>query len=249
MIQRETDARNINAVLNHPQVRPWVANSDAGQLDVTPLVQNPKNFLLMGQYGGCFFVEIVPGVYEVHTQVLPLGHGEWTRDMTLECVKWMFTRTPAFEIVTRVPQGHIAAKTAAQQVGMRYEFSRSNECRFRGHMVDVRIYSMRLQDWVPTAQSFIPVGQKFHHRLHEEADRLGIKSEAHEDDENHNLYVGVCVEMIRHGQVAKAVNVYNRWAIVSRHAPVVLVGMNPVTVKMDIGYLTFLDNDIRVTLP
>jgi hypothetical protein len=167
------------------------------------------------------------------------------------CAHKMFLQTDAYEIMTRVPAGHIAAKAAAVSAGMRYDFTREKECRFRNTLVDVDIYSFRIQDWLPNAPvSVSDAGRAFHDRLHEEAERLGVKDPAHADDDNHDLYVGAAVEMVRHGQPIKAVLTYNRWAIASRHEPITLVSLDPVTVKIDHGmFVTLQHGDIRVTLP
>ena len=162
-----------------------------------------------------------------------------------------FLRTDAYEVLTRVPHGHIAAKAAAQNVGMRHDFTREKECYFRGRMIDVHIYSFRLQDWLSSnPDGLVDVGRSFHDRLHQEAERLGVNDPAHSDDENHNLYVGAAVSMVDAGLPVKAVLTYNRWAIVSRHAPITLVSLNPTVAKIDHGlYVTFDHGDIKVSLP
>ena len=76
-IRREYTADKLNSVLNCPEVRPYVAEVPDGYLDLSRGVKNTNNVLLMGEFGGCFFIKVLPGVYEVHTQVLPEGRGEW----------------------------------------------------------------------------------------------------------------------------------------------------------------------------
>lgn len=248
-VRRETTAERINAILNNEVVRPWVADASDGVLDVTPKVSDQNNFLLMGEgnFGAVFFLKLMPGIYEAHTQVVPEARGGWTKQLTEACVHWMFTRTDAYEILTRVPEGHIAARAAALQQGLRYEFTRPDECRFRGRLVDVHVHSFRVQDWIPVAPNLIERGQWFHIRLNEEARRLGIKTPAHTDDENHNRYVGASLEMCENGQAVKGVILYNRWAIVSRHKPVRLLTEDPVSICMDIGVLRLVDGDIEVS--
>lgn len=248
-VHRETTAERINAILNNEAVRPWVADASEGVLDVAPKVSNPDNVLLMGEgnFGAVFFLKLLPGVYEAHTQVVPEARGNWTHLLTEACVRWMFTRTDAYEIVTRVPEGHIAARAAALQQGLRHEFTRSNECRFRGRLVDVHIHSFRVQDWVSVAPGLTEKGQWFHGRLNEEARRLGIKTPSHADDKNHNRYVGASLEMCENGQAVKGVGLYNRWALVSRHKPVQLLTIDPVSIRMDIGVLRLVGGDIEVS--
>lgn len=232
-IVRDRTADRINAVLNDPDVRPWVANGDE-LLDLTDRVSDARNILLMGEHGGCMFYPLLAGTYEVHTQVTRAGRGDWTRELTDVCARWMFLRTDCYEIVTRVPHGHVAARAAAAAAGMTHEFTRPQECRFRNHVVDVHIYSYRIQDWVARADCMVEVGRQFHEVLHDGAARLGIEG-AHPDDANHNRYVGAAIEMAWFGQVNKAVNFYNRWALVSRHELITLLSLKPVMIRIDHG--------------
>jgi len=246
MIHREFSSNHINAILNDPSVRQSVADEGNKPLDISAAVSNQQNILLMGEFGGCMFFYLQPGVYEVHTQVLRHARGRWTRALTQACAEWMFTRTPAYEIVTRVPKLHIPARAAALAQGMRYEFTRPMECRFHGTVMDVDIHSFRIQDWAPTAPGMEAIGERFHDQLHAEADRLGIHAPAHADDPNHNQYVGICLAMARAGQVHKAVDFYNRWAVVSRHATISCVSVSPIVVQFDIGRLLLRGDDIEV---
>jgi hypothetical protein len=249
-VERHLKADVLNAIANDPDVRPWIAPGRE-PLDLSFQVENRNNILLVGEHGCCMFLRMLPGVYEVHTQVRKEGRGEWTNALAAECVRQMFLRTDAYEIMTRVPKGHLGAKTAAVTVGMRYDFTREKECRFRDTLTDVHIYSFRLQDWLPMAPASVSdTGRRFHDRLHEEAERLGVKDPSHADDENHNLFVGAAVEMVQAGYPVKAALTYNRWAIASRHEPIALISVNPTVAKIDHGlYVTFADGDIRVSLP
>lgn len=247
-IRREYDAVRLNKVLNHPDVRPWVADAGEGTLDVSLQVANRGNILLMGQHGGCLLFRVMPGMYEVHTQVLPNARGAWALAMVRAGAHWMFTHTDAFEIVTRVPRPHRAAKGLTIAAGMRLEFTREGECRFRGEIVPVDLYSFRIQDWVTKASGLEQVGRWFHERMHAEAARLNITTPPHGDDPNHFRYVGAAYEMVRHGQVAKAINFYNRWAVMARHAPVELLCASPVAIRFDIGILKLVNGgkDIEI---
>lgn len=253
MIQREITAERFNSLVNEPSIRPWVANGD-GVIDLSSQVADARNFFLMGEFGGVAFLHVQAGVYEAHTQVLPAGRGAWTRELTEACVRWMFTRTDAYEIVTRVPAGHIAAKAAAEAQGMRLEFTRPGGVLFRNRVVDAHIYSFRVQDWVPRCADLIKIGRWFHDRLGQEAKRLGIDEPTHDDDENHNRYAGAAIEMAFGGQHGKAISFYNRWATLARHTRqgqlqhVSLASVDPLIVNFDIGLLKFHQGDIEVIL-
>lgn len=246
MIRREYDAKNLNAILNDPRVRPWVADAAKGTLDLSPQVANKANVLLTGEYGCAFFFGFGGGLYELHTQVLPEGRGAWVHAFGRACANYIFTHTDAWEVLTRVPQGHIAAKAAALEQGFRLQFTRPSECNFRGKLVDVGIYSMTILDWVERDTTLVQQGRWLHERMHEEAQRLGIKTPPHEDDENHNRYVGACIEMAMFGQAAKAVPFFNRWALVSRHATIQLLSLEPPTIRFDVGIMRLMGGDIEI---
>lgn len=244
---RHTDAERINIVLNHPSVRPWVSD-EKGEINLQSQLDNKANILLMGEHGGILFLNVMPGVYEAHTQVLPEGRGEWTDNLTHSCIHWMFTKTDCYELITRVPRPHTRAKAAAIRSGGKYEFSRDDGCLFLGKIVPVDLYTIRIQDWCVGGQFLETIGSKFHEKLHAEAARFEIREPAHDDDSNHNYVVGAVYEMMKHGQLMKGVNIYNRWAIISRHTPITLVSVEPPTIKMDIGFLKMINNDIELSI-
>lgn len=71
------DAERINYLVNHPEIRPFVGGDITKSIDLTASVQNPADIYVGGDHGafGCSFV--CPGVYEVHTFILPEGRGKW----------------------------------------------------------------------------------------------------------------------------------------------------------------------------
>lgn len=247
MLWRDRNAKFINKVLNHPEVRPWVADAAEGKVDVSAQASDPNNYLLCGQFGGCMFFYVMPGVYEVHSQCLPAGRGEWMAAFVDEAARWMFTKTPCWEIVTRVPGSHSAARALTVRMGFTKEFTRENECKFRGDIVPIDIYRLSIHDWADHSKWAESVGEAFHDQLHAEADRLGIKVPAHANDPQHNRIAGMAVEMARASQMVKAILFYCRWSFLARHAPIQLVSQDPPVVRMDIGLLTILPDGIKVS--
>ena len=77
MLERCFDAGFINRVVNHPDVRPYVGDPDLGELDMTPLVERPEHWFLMGVHGGFLLAWSAPETREVHTFVMPEGRGRW----------------------------------------------------------------------------------------------------------------------------------------------------------------------------
>lgn len=246
-IWREHDAKRLNAILNDPAVRADVADAAEGRLDCSSQAENPNNYLLAGAHGACLFFYLSPGIYEVHSQVVAAGRGRWMAEFAALAVQWMFTRSPAWEITTRVPVGHIAAKALTIKTGFRLEFTRPDQCRFRGAAVPVEIYRLSIHDWVEGSAWAESAGRRFHTQLEAEARRIGVKDPQHADDPQHNRIAGAAVEMARYDQVVKAVLAYDRWAFIARHAPITLVSQRPPVVKMDIGKLEILPRGIKVT--
>jgi hypothetical protein len=243
-VSRQTDARAINVILNHPKVRPFIDSRD-GTINAAPVVENPDNFALAGAFGTCIFLGVMPGVFEVHSACLPEGRGAWMKAFAEASLQWMFTRTNAWEITTRVPHGHVPAKALTEACGFRLEFTRP-ECVFLKENVPVDIYRLDIMDWAERSQWALESGHAFHDQLHAEAKRLGIIAPAHEDDPQHNRVAGAAVEMVRNGQIVKAVLWYNRWAYMARHAQIGLVSEAPPVVRMDIGDLHILPKGIEV---
>jgi hypothetical protein len=77
MLARCTDTAYVNAVANHPSVRPYIGAPDMGQLDFTDAVADDNNLFLMGAHGGFSLIWSAPMVREVHVCVLPEGRGQW----------------------------------------------------------------------------------------------------------------------------------------------------------------------------
>jgi hypothetical protein len=77
ILSRTQDAEHINAVINDPDVRPFVGAPEAGPLDLAPVVERPEHWFLMGEHGGFALLWSAPRAYEVHTFVLPAGRGKW----------------------------------------------------------------------------------------------------------------------------------------------------------------------------
>lgn len=245
-IQRELAAEPINSLLRHPDVSRDVANTGE-VIDVSRAVDDPRNVFLRGEHGCVCLFCIMPGVFEAHSAVLRSGRGQWTLDFLKAGTHFMFTRTEAYEIMTRVPDGHFAARAAAVRLGYRREFHRENECRFRDKIVGFDVWSYRVQDWVNQAAGLAERGAWVHARMHQEAERLGITDKPHEDDENHNRIVGATYEMIVGGQAVKGCALYNRWAAICRHPRIALLSVDPPTIRFDIGVMRLRpDGDIEV---
>lgn len=116
ILTRSTDADAINAVINAPEVRPFVGGE--GVLDITPALLLPNNVALMGEHGGFLFAWSAPGVYEVHTFILLGGRGEWARAAASHAIESM-ARIGASMLWTRIAPEQENVIAFALEMGMR----------------------------------------------------------------------------------------------------------------------------------
>lgn len=245
---REFSAERITAIANHPDVRPWLGGG-RGPLDLSPIVADLRNVLLMGEGGGLMFVQQSPGIYEVHTQFLPEARGENAVAVTQDALRYMFTRTDAVEILSKVPDCNKGAKGLVRAINGTKRFHRDNAWEAPdGTSCGVDYYALTIQDWAGKCASAAASGEWFHGKLEAAKAELGASEPLHDHDEAHDRYVGVTVEMVLAGQVAKAVNFYNSWAAFSGYGSVAVIAVNPVLFDIGDAVLAVRNNDFEVML-
>lgn len=71
------DAERINYLVNHPEIRPFVGGDISQSIDLSPAIADPANIFLGGNHGAFCASWTGPGVYEIHTLILPDGRGKW----------------------------------------------------------------------------------------------------------------------------------------------------------------------------
>lgn len=110
MIARSFDAERANYLINHPDVRPFVGAPDAGDLDLTQVIAQPENWLLIGEHGGFLLTFSAPGVHEVHTFILKSGRGQTARQAAAETIAYARENGDRM-LWTKVPHDlpHVAA--------------------------------------------------------------------------------------------------------------------------------------------
>ena len=116
MIAQTVDADIVNGIANNPDVRPYIGGD--GHLDLTPALENPLNVALWGEHGGWFYAWSAPGVYEVHTLVLPSGRGAWARNAAKQSLTLMSERG-AVMIWTRIRRDLRHVRAFAVMCGLR----------------------------------------------------------------------------------------------------------------------------------
>lgn len=245
-VSRHTEATKINAILNHPEVYPYVRGPVEGPLDFTEFLKNEDVYALFGEHGGQIYIRLQPGLFECHSQFLPQGRGEYALAVTQASLHWMFTRTDAVEILTRCPSGNPAAKALAKAIGGQFQWTNPNGWVMDGKPVAAEIWSLTLQEWTRTAPGLVERGQWFHDRLESELDRHGHKELAHPDDQAHDRYVGAAVEMFFGGQPGKGAVFFNRFAALGGYHPVKVIRSSPLAVDIGTAVLVMRENDFFI---
>jgi hypothetical protein len=119
---RETrDAARANEVCNNHTVLPGLSLGVFDSIDLTPLVTNDRNHLLMGEFGGALLIWTAPGVYDVHDFVLPEGRGSWARDAAQDVFAFVFDTLGARLLWTQTPVENRASRMFNRILGFKSE--------------------------------------------------------------------------------------------------------------------------------
>lgn len=234
-LERHFVAKFVNEIVNHPSVAPHVLLTHE-EADLTAVVADPANVVLVADHGAIVFQQLQPGLFEAHTQVLPSGRGEWGRWFVLAALHWLFCSTTAVEVVTRVPQGNVPARAGMRVLervfGPLHELRREEGWFRDGEPIPADVYSLPINKWLRAAPGLTERGQWFHDKLEAEYEKVGKKHLAHADDGVHDRAVGAACEMIWGGQVQKALVFYNRWALIAGYAPIRVVSEQPLALDI-----------------
>lgn len=219
-MNRTMNAARLNELANHPEVRPALLGAD-GPLDLTSLVTNPAVITLEAEHGAFLLIPILPAVYELHTLFLPEGRGKAFFRCAAEMFRYLFTRTDAVEIVTKVPDGNRGAALASTITGFRERF----------HRAGVSFRSLDIEGWALSDYVAEAAGNDFHEKLERAKEAAGSPLETHPHDATHDHIVGAAILMAHEGHLEKGVDFYCRWATFAGYATISIVGPNIVDVR------------------
>lgn len=149
MIRREFRADRINAVLNHPAVLPWVTVPGLGKLDLSDLVADRRNILLMTEEGdgGVLFQNKGDRLYEAHSQYLPEARGKRALAATREAVAWLFRHTDCRALTTMVPADNRPAEALAVRCGLKLYDEVPHAWPRGDRMVAARYFALSREQW------------------------------------------------------------------------------------------------------
>lgn len=258
-LRRTFDAAEVNPILNHESVFPFITLPGFKSMDVTDLLAekdnfgNPKNVCLMADRGCLLFCQIEPGIYEVHTNFIRedehVGRGQYIKACAEQAARWMFMHTDCMVLQTKVPVFNKPARLMMKVLGWSFEFERKAIWPHEADMVDVRFMALRYDDWFRMTDDLVETGREFHRHLEDEFCRHEIDHKPHPDDPVHDKAVGACAEMIFGGQIPKAVVLYNRWArfagyrtidlIIGNSSDVLLLDIRDAVLQLDLPNQTF----------
>ena len=224
MIARQRDAKRLNEIVNHESVKPHLQFLSDGPIDLSDLVRDPANYLLMGEHGGVLFIRLQNGLYEAHTQVLPQGRGTGVLDLARLAQQWMFTRTDALELVSKCPT--LRTKALAKCVNGRLD------CTVTGHDgKPVDVYRVTIQNWMAGARDLENIGARCAALL----DLADYGPMLHRP-------LGIAAEMFRRNQPVKAVIFFNRWAMLAGHPPMSIVSTTTPSFKVADNIIVVREN-------
>lgn len=222
-IARTMDARFLNDVANDAEVRPWLGGE--GPIDLTPLLRDPANVAYVGDHGGFVAQSHTNGRYEVHSMIRPAGRGPEAVALAQAALDHLFTATDATEVVTKVPEGNLAASALARAVGFSRVFT-TPIALSPGVSPKTGCFALAIDRWATDSSACLDAGLWFHDAI----EPIVSANFAHDDDPVHNQFAGAAVLMCRVGNARKAEWFYNRWAILAGYAPLRVLCDHPVRI-------------------
>ena len=118
-LSRTHDVELVNALVNHPEVRPHIGVPDAGDLDLTGVVDRREHWFLVGEHGGFALMWSAPKVHEVHTFILKSGRGAWANAARAEMIDYA-RKHGAKMLWTKIPPQTPHVERFARQGGMQH---------------------------------------------------------------------------------------------------------------------------------
>lgn len=210
-MKRSFDSTFINSVINHESVKEWAEIKGLG--DLSPIVDDARNVLLVNDYGGFVYIQHSPGTYEVHTQFLPEGRGVKALKAAIESVRYMFINTDCMRILSKARPDNTGACQLAERV-----------LRQKGFNGVYNYYSLEYMEWVENDPSLKAAGDRFHECVKE--------STNHGDDDTHDYHAGGALLLCEASNALKAQQVYNYWAIASGYEPMTIDSLNPLIISV-----------------
>lgn len=229
--KRDFTAARVNRVCNDPSVIADISLPEQESLDLSAVVADLRNIVLMCEEGGIVAHWREPGVYEIHTQFTERYRGVSAVRTTREMVSWLFLHSPAMELQTKVPDCNTGAQGLVKAINGRFEFERAGAWQGPEGPCGVAYYTLRWSDWLysPWVMGALAArGEWFHGRLDAAKRAFLAPPDAHAPDPSHDVNVGATIELIFAGSIDKALTLYARYARFAGYAEVRLISASPL---------------------
>lgn len=236
-MRRTLHAANLNAVCNHPDVRPWLGGE--GKIDLTEAVSNPLNITLEIDGGGFLLINRGGGTYDVHSQFVPASRRHTLGAMRFG-IEYMFTRTDCLQLVTQLPDSNAAALALGVKAGFREWFRREDTL-----LGPSAFGVITIDEWITRNAALEAHGQRFHDLLEQAKSAIGSTLPIHAHDPVHERYVGAALLMAERGNAAKGVAIYNRWAVTAGYAQIAVLTQAPLVIDV-VDAVVGLDDGLTV---
>lgn len=245
-VTRTMDPTHLNAVANHPDVRPWLGGK--GELDLSLTLADPQNVALVTDHGGFVCLRKDAGLYDVHSLFLPDRPRRETVDAMRDGLAFMFAETDCVDLVTQVPSNNPAAAGLAALGHFTPRFTQVGVWPAPDGAIDVTWFGLDLWTWTMRAAEPLAAGHIFHAQLEAAKRASGSALVTHADDDTHDRAAGATYLMALAGNAVKAVTFYNRWAVVAGYVPITLVSLQPVILDIGDAVMSMRNRELQVLL-
>lgn len=215
-------------VANHPNVLPKV--SFTGE----PLEALPAGYYIEVEDKGGFLVTMVTETEcTIHSMFLPKTSPKLITQAYRELFFWCFINLEVDTIWSSACESNRAARrrlsVGKPQFDMTSRFDSSKQEQFA---------SMSVYQWVAENEGFKEAGDEFHKLLGEDKN--------HEDDAVHDAFAGLVVVASLAGKLYRAINIYNRWAVITGYEQIYDSADGVIVGNLDITIIDGQIQEIRV---
>lgn len=210
----------LEAIANDPDVRPWMGGDLTKRVELEDIISRPGNYAFVNDEGGFVVHLLAPGLYECHTIFKPGGVDvRGMLRLLWEAQEFMFIETDCDNICTRVASDNPRADALAQHAHFTEQYTRKG----------MSYRNLSLDAWAEACSTrLLAEGAWFHDRIATAKKAAGVAEPLHDEDPAHDVRVGLSSLMVKAGNVAKGVDIYNRWAVQMGYAPTTVLWGQPV---------------------
>lgn len=226
----------VNALANHPRIKPYVMEQGSGDLDLSSAWGHCVA-LLWPEGGFLFHQRDDMGLWEVHTL---FEDSRKAHEQVKEAAHFIFTRF-CNVLTTRVPASNVRAYEFARSAGMRDPYTVKDVWHGLNGKEDLHVLTWRPEQFMVECMDLEETG----HAVHAALEAAGFHTN-HGDDPVHERVVGFVAECFRAGVPHRGVFHYNRWAISCGYDPIEYV--EPMTARFGQVQIRVLPDGYEVTL-